>query len=217
MKKVLLLFVLILLVSGCSTEVTLRIDAEKVNEKIKIYELKSNVYSNNVLDENIKSNMEAFEREYEYYDMNEYEELDYIVKTYELFENIELWSGLSHLRPCYESFELSKTDTNISLDTSDEYRCGYLFGANDVLLTVESDLKLISSNADRVDGNKLIWNINSNNYKNKSISFNYQITDSNSSKMNDKYLTYILLIFAAILGVGTFMFIRKRNNENNKI
>ena len=216
MKK-LLLFNLILFISGCSTEVTLQINADKVNEKIKIYELKSKAYPNNVINEDIESNIAAFEREYEFYDMEEFEELDYIAKTYEFSESIELWSELSHLRPCYEKFELSKTDFNLSLNTSDEYRCGYLYGATDVLLTVESDLELISSNADRVEGNKLIWDIDSSNYKNKSIKFNYQLSNSKNSKINDEYLTYIVLIISVCLIIGLIIFIKKRNNENNSI
>ena len=214
MKKLFLLFSLFFIVTGCSTEVTLKIDSEKVSEKIKIYELKDKAYSNGELNDDIKSNIKAFEREYEFYDMNEFEELDYIVKTYELSEDIELWGELSHLRPCYEKFKLSKTNTNISLETSEEYRCGYLFGANDVLLTIESDLELVSSNADRVNGNKLIWNINSSNYKNKSIKFDYKIISSSKDSSSLEYILYLIII---CLGIGVFFFIRKKNNESNKI
>ena len=82
MKKV-LLFGILLLLTGCSTEVTLKIDSENVSEIIKISELKSVAFPNNILNDDIKSNMEVFEREYEFYDMNEFENQDYVNKTYE--------------------------------------------------------------------------------------------------------------------------------------
>lgn len=215
MKKKLLLCVICLILSGCTTEVTLKIDSEKVTETIKVFEVKDKVYFNGDLDENIRSNLEVFEREYEFYDMNEYQNEDYVGKTYELTENLELWSELSHIRPCYETFKLEKTDTNITLNTSEEYRCGYLFGANDVTFVVESDLELISSNADKVEDNKLIWNIDNNNYKNKSISFNYKI-DSTKEMNLQNYIIYILFAIFS-LGIIIFVFIKTKNKKSNEI
>lgn len=216
MKKIILLFVLCVLLSGCSTEVTLRIDKEKVTETIKVFELKELAYTNNELNEDIKSNLKVFEREYEFYDMNEFEDEKYIGKTYELSENLELWAELSHVRPCYETFELKKTDTNITLNTSEEYRCGYLFGANNVTLIVESDLELVSNNADRVDGNKLIWEINDYNYKNKSITFDYKIDGINNKTSVKNYMIYIVLGICSLI-VITYIFIKLKNKQNNKI
>lgn len=214
MKKLLLVFCFVLLVSGCSTEVNLVIDEDKVKETIKIFGLKSDIYINDILDENVNYNIEDFEREYEFYDMNEFENDDYIGKTYQLSVEPELWSELSHLRPCYEKFEFNKTSTELSLITSDEYRCGYLFGANDVTLVIESNLELISSNADSVKGNKLVWNINEDNYMNKSISFNYKIDSSKKGILDSQYLVYLIV---AVLTVGVLFFIRKKSKENNKI
>jgi len=214
MKKVLLLFTLCLLLTGCSTVVTLKIDKNKVTETIKISGLKNEVYFNNQLSQDIETRLNIFEREYEFYDTKEFEDGDYISKTYELSENLELWSELSHVRPCYETFKLEKTDTNITLNTSDEYRCGYLFGANDVTLIIESDLELISSNADDVQGNKLIWNIDGSNYKNKSISFDYKIDDSKSSQ---NYSVYYILFAIISLAILAYVFIKIKNKESNKI
>lgn len=214
MKKVLLLFTLCLLLSGCSTVVTLKIDKDKVTETISVSGLREEVLFNNQLNENIKNRLNVFEREYEYYDMKEFEDNEYVGKTYELSENIELWTELSHIRPCYESFKLEKTENNIILNTSDEYRCGYLFGANNVTLIIESDLDLVSSNADEVQGNKLIWNINESNYQNKSISFNYK-TEETKSLQN--YLIYYILFIVISLVIGGYIFINKKNKENNTI
>lgn len=217
MKKI-ILFLMCILLTGCSTEVVLKIDEEKVSETIKISKLKSDAYLNGTLKEDIKFGLQVFEREYEYYKIEEFEENEYVGKTYKLSENIELWSEISHVRPCYEKFDLQKTENNISLTTSDEYRCGYLFGANDVTLIVESDLHLVSSNADKVDGKKLIWNINESNYKNKSISFNYKILTEDEKKtiMYNKISVFILPIVILIgLVIGFTIF--KKNKESNKL
>lgn len=211
MKKMLLLF-FILLLTGCSTEVRIVIDEENVSETINIFGLKSEIYQNETLNEDIKTNIEVFEREYEFYDVDEFENKNNVGKTYKLSESLELWAELTHLRPCYEKFQLSKTSTNISLETSEEYRCGYLFGANDVILIIESDLELVSSNADRVEDNKLIWNINDDNYQNKSINFNFKTT-----KKKSNVVTYIIYLTIACLVICVTLFVRKKNNENNKI
>lgn len=213
MKKILLIC-FALLISGCTTEVNLVINEDNVSETIKIYGLKNEVYLNDTLEVKVKNDIEDFEREYEFYDVREFEDEIYVGKTYELSENPKLWAELSHLRACYEKFELNQTATELSLITSDEYRCGYLFGANDVTLVIESDLDIISSNADDTKGNKLIWNINKDNYKDKSISFNYKIDDSKNEILDSQYLVYLIVI---ILIVGILFFIRKKNKENNKI
>lgn len=217
MKKV-LLFLICILLTGCSTEVVLKIDEEKVSETIKISKLKSDAYLNDMLKEDIQFGLKVFEREYEYYEIEEFEEDEYVGKTYKISENIELWSEISHVRPCYEKFDLQKTDTNISLTTSDEYRCGYLFGAKDVTLIVESDLYLVSSNADKTDGKKLIWNINENNYKNKSISFNYKIlTPEEKKSMKYNEISKFILPIVLLIGLVIVFFIFKKNKESNKL
>lgn len=218
MKKT-LLFLVCLLLTGCSTEVVIKIDNEEVIETIKISDLKSNVYENNVLREDISSNLEDFEREYEFYDINEFEENGYVGKTYGIKGPIEIWPEMSHVRPCYEMFKLEKTDTNITLNTSEEYRCGYLFGANDVTLIIESDLELVSSNADKTEGNKLIWYINDENYKNKSINFNYKIIDLEQlakEKKQTQFLTYIFIFLGITVLIGV-IYVYKKNKESNKL
>ena len=53
MKKIIMLFSLGLLLSGCSAEVTLKIDAENVSEIIKVYDYKENVYTNDVISSSV--------------------------------------------------------------------------------------------------------------------------------------------------------------------
>ena len=63
MKKILLLFFLVLFLSGCSAEVNIIIDEKNVSETTKIFALKNEVYSNGAINESIDSNLEDFERE----------------------------------------------------------------------------------------------------------------------------------------------------------
>lgn len=215
MKKI-LLFLMLLLLTGCSAKVELKLDKDKIIETTKIYDMKVNVYDGNSIKQEISLYLADFERDYEFYTITEYEENEYVGKNYDITIPLENWSGTSILNPCYEVFDFKKTDTNISLNTSEENLCVDFFEVKDVTLTLESDLKLISTNADRIDGNKLVWNINSTNYKNKSISFDYQLIDSKDSA-SDKYLLYAILIIVVGLVVGLLVFIRKRNGECNKI
>lgn len=211
-----LLFLLLLLLTGCSAKVELELSKDNITETTKIYDMKVNVYDGNNVKQDISSYLEDFERDYEFYNMTEFEEEEYVGKNYNITVPLENWQGTSILSSCYETFDVKLTDTNISLNTSEENICVDFFGVKGVTITLESDLKLISTNADGIDRNKLIWNINSNNYKNKSISFDYQLIDPKESTSYN-VLSYVFLIILVGSVISLLIFFKKRNDECNKI
>ena len=215
MKKK-ILFLLLLLLTGCSAKVELELSKDNITETTKIYDMKVNVYDGNNVRQDISLYLEDFERDYEFYNMTEFEEEEYVGKNYNITVPLENWQGTSIISSCYETFDVKLTDTSISLNTSEENICVDFFGVKGVTITLESDLKLISTNADRIDRNKLIWNINSNNYKNKSISFDYQLIDSKESTSYN-VLSYVFLIILVGSVIGLLIFLKKRNDECNKI
>lgn len=212
MKKLLLLLMIILL-AGCSAKVEIKIDKDEIIETTKIYNTKVNVYDGNNIKQDISWYLEDFERDYEFYTITEFEENEYVGKKYDITVPLENWSGTSILAPCYETFEFKKTDTNISLNTSEENICVDFFVIKDITVIVESDLDLISTNADYIRGNKLVWNITENNYTNKSIQFDYSIKKSKSNKQN---LIYAILIISCLI-IGVLLIIKKINKKNNEI
>lgn len=215
MKKLLLLLMIILL-AGCSAKVEIKIDKDEIIETTKIYNTKVNVYDGNNIKQDISWYLEDFERDYEFYTITEFEENEYVGKKYDITVPLENWNGTSILAPCYEVFELKKTNTNISLNTSEENVCVDFFEIKDITIIIESDLDLISTNADEINGDKLIWNITENNYTNKSIQFDYALTNSKNNIQNSQFLIYIVLIIACLV-IGLLLFIKKRNKKNNEI
>lgn len=215
MKK-LLLFLMVILLAGCSAKVELKLDKDKIIETTKIYNTKFNVYDGNNIKQDISLYLQDFERDYEFYTITEFDENGYVGKNYDITVPLENWSGTSILAPCYEIFEFKKTNTSISLNTSEENICVDFFEMKDVTITIESDLDLISTNADEIKGNKLIWNITENNYNNKSIQFDYSIINSKNNKQNSQSLIYIVLIISCLI-IGLLLFIKKRNKKNNMI
>lgn len=225
MKKIFILFIMCFMLTGCTTELTIKIDDKKIYEEFKIYDLKSNVYTDGIINETIKNNIEDFEREYLHYDIEELEESNIVGRIYKYDDELEYWDGVSLLRQCYESFNFSKTNSRITLNTSEEYRCGEFYGANEVKVVVESDLTLESSNADKVEGNKLIWNINEKNSKNKSIKFSFKLIDDdekiivdeeaqNNEIVAENYFKYILYILGIILLIAVVVIYEKIKKAN---
>ena len=186
MKKIILIFIAILL-TGCKAEVNINISENELTEEIKIYDLKSNVFeSGTEIKEDVNTNIIIFEHEYHHYNKEQFEENDYVGNIYTFTSDLSfLGSSISRLTTCYEEMEVIYNNDIFGINTSDEYRCGYMFGGTDVVLNVVSDLKLESSNADRIVENKLTWYINQDNYKNKKIIFKYQLPKQNVSKNNE--------------------------------
>lgn len=65
---------------------------------------------------------------------------------------------------CYDSFNFVKTDDGYTLVTSDIFRCGVFsyMPVDKYNIVITTNRLVLSNNADIIDGNKYIWNINSN-------------------------------------------------------
>ncbi len=125
------------------------------------------------------------------------------------------------IKSCFNEFDIQKSENYILLRTNN--RCA-LFDNYSLLenltINIKTDLEVIVSNADNVNGNIYTWNINRNNYKNKSVHITYVLEDSTKEEntiespeeepnvkeetpeeTTKKVKNYNILIFGACLGV----------------
>lgn len=228
MKKIILI-IIVIFVTGCQAEVNINISENEVSENIKIYDLKENVFETGTnVKEEVNNNVVYFEHDYKHYDIEEFEENRYVGKNYKFTSDLNLLgSSISRLTTCYENIEVYKNSYMLNIKTSDEYRCGYIFGANDVVLNIISDLKVSKHNADKVEDNKYIWNINSNNYKNKPIKIYFELSNEENSEEqnqienvknivaeNEHWLNYILgVIGVVVIFIGVYVYIKIKNSN----
>ena len=209
MKKRLLLVVLIMLLSGCKVEYNLSITDNNFSEKTNVYVLadqdldeihpevsmsyetifnninKKNIYSYfdesniNPSDESTNYNNVKYYYKESIRANNKYGESIYTDFT----ENDYFRSNI--VKNCYNEFNLAKNDSVYTLKTNnvckafDNYK---LLEELTINITLNTSYTLIYSNADEVNNNVYTWNIDSNNYKNKSISFIYDTEKRDLSK-----------------------------------
>ena len=210
MKKTLLIIAL-LFFTGCTAEYNLHFSEDTIKEKITIIpettqeqentktldsreffaiidKDRSLPYETNQLDIN---NHKAYQYSYEY----KFSEFKY-----------------SDFTRCYDAYTILDENGIISFNTSKEFKCMvYDYKKIDnVVINISTDYKVVSNNADEVNGNIYTWKINNNNKDNKPIKFSYTKNAKRSltlKEMFEKYKVVIIAIAASLLALGLIVLI----------
>lgn len=239
MKKILILAFSFLLI-GCSAEYTLTIDGNSYNENITIQSLTDEDK------ELIFSNTWMIPIDYSTY--NQLDDSDYIVDdSIEYYEYTPTDNSINFtynfnsnniqestaLHKCYKSSRIARNNNQIIITTDKENTC-FMDNSeldNMTINIVVNEKKVIYNNADSVVGNKYIWNVNRNNYQNKSINMTIEYKSENigsSSEsvsqstgkyniLNGIYIDYSLVIFAIIFlvigGIVVYIYIKIKKDD----
>lgn len=192
-RKKMLLFILILLLCGCSATYNLNIENDDFTESINISipDIESDEYSSYLLnDQYIKSTISSGVL----YDKKIIDSIDkktLILKHKYSFD--EYKNNLSN--KCFEKIKFDEKDGYYSLIATN-FNCfgGFDISADKYTINIKTNYNVTKNNADKVNNGKYTWNFNKNNYKNKSIIFQYQ-----KIKENKSYTNYLLPIFISII------------------
>ena len=223
------LFVIMLLfLTGCKFEYNLVIDANSIKENSIIYNSGSTKDS---IKEDVFSIMDKYTGM-----TNDYRWMPYTIvnknNTYGLsldeeysildYQNSDVFSQ------CYDSYKIVKSENSIIISTGNKFNCfDYYKELEDVTVNLTTDLKVISSNADKVNNKTYTWNINRNNKENINIklstaneSSSGNNTDNNSqntNKSNGMHFSAFELVSLFILIIGiVFFVIRRIGNKKNE-
>lgn len=235
MKKIIILFVSLFLV-GCSANYTLTIDNDSYIENVQIIpgndDEKNTLFSNEwkiPIDYDIYSatddsdNSSEVEKEhYEYKENDDSIEFEYAFSYNSIINS-------TALKYCFNSARIINRDNNIIITTNKESNCFGSEGLDELVINIiVKDKNVISNNADKIIGNKYIWNINKNNYKDKSINLTLgEMSRSTSSSNLDKekgnffsniYIDNSMLIFCFIffIVVGVVVLIYKKIQKDDE-
>lgn len=228
-KIYILLIFSIIFLTGCTSKVDIELTDDTVKEKILITE-KNNILSpnsNRELDAEIAYSLKAFEWEFEHYEMTQKEiDSETTGKEYYYETPINTWTQFSILRKCYDKVSIKSTAAKIIVESSDKYRCGYLYGANDVTLNIKSKYIASETNADSYNKKTktYTWNIDQKNSENKPIKLILEKNPTTKANINEKttkkdetttkvfkYLI-IAIIIIAIIG-GLYVYIKVKNSN----
>lgn len=216
MKKKYLLIIIVFLLSGCSAEYNLEFNDSSLVEKIKIGQIDSK-YEEELKYLTPYSIINSVQQEvYDVDYLNNYLNLTYRYGT-------NNFGFAETFNKCYELSNLSYDDNYYYILTSKEFKClsyeGYQ--TDEVTIKFKTNHKVISSNADYVDGSTYIWIIDENNSQNKPIEIKLaKETNNNDDEKKDNkkqeniFVTIaVALIFILIL-IG--LYIRKKSKKINK-
>ncbi len=229
-KRFLLLFVLIILCSGCSVKYELDIDknlnfyediaikSDNSNDTAKIKEF--NQYIPVSVDIDDFSAYEKKASDIDYYDMKKN---DSSIVFHNIFDR-DTFVNSTIVNNAYEYISVAEMKDKIVVSTSMDFLLYRTYdNLDDVQVIITSKYKLINTNADKVDKDKYIWNITRDNAVGKNIYLTLDKTVSDSSSVAKKsffekyFATFGIILLLLLGGVLVFMFLKKKSEIGNEV
>lgn len=231
MKKMITLFLLLFIITGCSSSVTYDFGEKDIKSNIDIEfhqeEFKDYINSNMVhTEESLKTEdtTEEFiiskynetsiialkkDDKYEYYEGNKYEKNgDKYKYSYKYDFDYENFIDNHYLNECFDFYFVSEDDNFYHYNISGKFTCG-----NDekMQLIVKSDSKTINSNSSNVKDEKHVWDIKTEDNK---ISFSI----SKENKIEEKQIvttTHIIGLVLIVILIGLAFVFHKLTKKND--
>ena len=217
MKKNLLLLLLTIILCGCTSKYELTIDGNKFSEKITTYiysgdrenDLFDGIESGNRIDglieHDVFSSFGSYKNKYKkkYSKKSEYEKVELRQSyTYEEFKKS------NSIMSCFHKYEFNEDKKYYEISLYDGFFC--LYNNDNIDIIIKNKNKVVESTADEVVGNKYIWHVGKNNYKDLNIFMKF----SKKSKVMMVFPIIIIVSFVLILGVGVvFTIMKVKKNE----
>lgn len=207
-KKILLMFILILLLSGCSVEYNVSLENDSFKENGSLIEKKENK-------DNLSKNGFSFEEQinYTYQSMHDVLNGQEMEKTqsFELKKiDTDKEIGLTYsnelkqnkyylspiIRQCYDNVSVKNSNNNIKISTGNYFKCfDYYELLNNVTVNFTTNYKVVNNNADEIKDNTYTWFINKNNFKNKEISIEIDKSEISYNTLLDEKESNVLIVF----------------------
>lgn len=222
MKKIIILSVILLLLSGCSGNLDLKInDNGRITEKISIYEDKLNThfesedqfkpYSSKILD----TYFSVQEREGYTYE-NKVSDDKYVLVSKKEHRDKDLCSNIkkSSLKNVVEDLKCTKNGNKYIISGTATYfhlkeprtegsDLGDYYDMNDITVTLYLHGKVISNNADSVEHNKYIWNLNN---KSDAINIEFELNPL-------RRILIVGLILVVLVTLASILVIKYKKNR----
>lgn len=220
--KIIFLTLIIFIITGCSAEYTLTIDKDKFSETINILE-KESIVSENIekqgFSDTVANSLANFEGIRSDLNRKKIIENDKVGYQYNYDYEIKSYSMTpSPVAECYDSFEIKNSTNEIEIKTSNQFLCYNNYPMIDEFkVTINSNYKLIESNADFIENGKYTWNINYDEITNKPIYIKLEKKIDNSIKKegSNLVLNFIKLVILVAILVGIIIFIKKKTKKDD--
>ncbi len=198
MKKIIMLVLLVLLLTGCSAEVNVIINDTGINETVTIIDNNTSSYYNNVpaFYKDIFSELEPDVKNsgVEYYNRNVTQGSGSYKINYSYKYSFDNYKDARTVKTAFKSFNLRKDVSEnqiiISTDSSQLGLFNTYKNLTNVKVNITPTYQVVKSNADYVNGNIYTWNFNKGTKKNIYIvMYNPNMSSSNSGTGTDEPTT----------------------------
>lgn len=155
-----------------------------------------------------------------YYDVSDLSTDDVIgMSLNSNFKDIESYSRSNLVWSGSVNKNIRKDDNYIHIDSSNFKVFSQYSILNNLTVKLKSKYKAVSNNADEIDGNVYIWNIDRSNYLDKKIDITYDISSdlSKEVKKNPIIGFSILLVLLFLIGILIFVFVNGKHKKNNAV
>ncbi len=219
MKKVWLLFGLILLVSGCSSEYNLKVESDKISENMDIVIEKSMIEMNqavgNVVDSDdqlspfIFGDISPFASGNDTYQKTVTEDDNYYYVNLKYDFSPSQYGESRAIQGCFENHEYVENSKFYEIKLSGSFYCLY---SDSLAIRLNTPNVVEENNADQIDGDTYIWTIDKSNVQNTDIS----IKILKKTKWQ-QYLVYgIIGALILVCGIAIFVFMKIFTNKENR-
>lgn len=225
MKKLLCIFIMLVLLTGCSTKYNLEISNDSIKETIvsKILDAEIPIQTQEEINANIELDdpITPFINE-EQYPFSNTQEKKYIkdVKkengattvTLKYDYSFDEYKNSRAYKECFENKKFDYDKKGYFLQMSGRFYCLY---GDEIEVNIKTNNKVNSHNANKVSGNTYTWIINKDNIDKTDIKINI----SKESAYQMPTIMILLGIIAVIIIIGGYTAFQKINNreEINKI
>lgn len=219
--KVTAFLILIFTLTGCSAQYNLTIDDKNIDENTILQFSKSQYTSDEItsyVSEKISITQEPQETE-KYESTKTEDDNNYYINYNHLFSTDNFIKSY-FVTKCYKNVELKKSFNTMTLSTGNLFSCIYIDDMNipleSVQINITTKLKVNQSNADKVSGNTYTWNINKNNYTNKSINMIMETPKDNTALIKSTKETiwiYAIFIIPVIIVIVYLLWKKKKINK----
>lgn len=215
MKKIIIVLISLLLLTGCTIDYNLVIDKDSIKEAItgtaykEEYEVREEDTSLNLfytfINEDVNpliSGNGLYTKDIKEIDNGINYKYDFIYKNN--------YDKSKIINSCFENNNVKETDTYYSIELSGEFYCLY---SDKININVISNYVVLENNAKEVNGNKYSWVIDDSNNVNISLNISKEVKyeEPSKTKFISTFQLVGLIIFAVLTGITYFLY-RKKNS-----
>lgn len=244
MRKKWLLLILLVFVTGCNANYDIEIYNDEIREDLEYISLDSSVWDNEVLyglsyrelvlasqeypypvfnnavvDENDTIKLDGVE----YYDSKLISDASKLGQKFSYHKfNSENFSESLIVRKCYQYFNIIEEEDNLVLSTSLKNLCFDEYPILDnITVHLKTNHKVVSNNADIVDGYHYTWNLNRDTKDDSAILITIKKDEYIFNYENEfvKKVMFFIIIIGIILGASAFIYyyFKNKNKHLNEI